>query len=70
MRVPLPARRPPALLEQLLGRRRARTLRRRLGLLALGAGVTLLKPRMRWGPLAMTAVAALTFVVALAVVRA
>ena len=50
MRVQLPTRRPPDLLEQILGRRRARNLRRRLGMLAVGAGLTLLKPRTRWGP--------------------
>jgi hypothetical protein len=54
----LPARRRPDLLEQVLGRRRARVLRRRLGLLALGAGVTLLKPRTRWKPVAIAAVLA------------
>ena len=62
MRVSIPsrpdrARRPPDLLEQLLGRRRARLLRRRLGLLALGAGVTLLRPRTRWKPIAVAAMA-------------
>jgi hypothetical protein len=30
-------------------------LRRRLGLLALGAGVTLLKPRTRWKPVLVAA---------------
>jgi hypothetical protein len=64
MRVPIPTlpararRRPPDLLEQLLGRRRARVLRRRLGLLAIGAGVTLLKPRTRWKPVLAAAVIA------------
>jgi hypothetical protein len=53
MRVQLPTRRPPDLLEQILGRRRARNLRRRLGLLAVGAGFTLLKPRTRWLPAAL-----------------
>ena len=53
MRVSL--RRPPTLLEQLLGRRRAKLLRRRIGLLAMGAGVSLLKPRSRWLPWAVTA---------------
>jgi hypothetical protein len=61
MRVSIPTlparsrRRPPDRLEQLLGRRRARVLRRRLGLLALGAGVTLLKPRTRWKPVLVAA---------------
>jgi hypothetical protein len=64
MHVSLPSRRRPTVLEQLLGRRRARTLRRRLGLLALGTGVSLLKPRARWAPLAMTAAVVLTILVA------
>jgi hypothetical protein len=46
MRVPVLARRPPTLLEQLLGRRRARSFRRRLGVLCLGAGASLLRPRV------------------------
>jgi hypothetical protein len=44
------------LLEQVLGRRRARLLRRRLGLLALGAGVTLLRPRTPWLRIAVATV--------------
>ena len=66
MRVQLPTRRPPGLVEQLLGRRRARVLRRRLGLLAVGAGVTLLKPRTRWAPIAFASVA---LVLAVALLR-
>jgi hypothetical protein len=54
MRVSLPRRRRPTTLEQLLGKQRARLLRRRLGVLALGAGVSLLKPRTRWAPVAIT----------------
>lgn len=38
---------PPTILEQLLGRKRAKLLRRRLGFVALAAGVSLLKPRVR-----------------------
>ena len=53
MRVSLPRRQPPGLLEQVLGRRRARMVRRRLGFVALGVGYTLLKPRTRWMPAAM-----------------
>ena len=53
MRVSLPSQQPPGLLEQVLGRRRARTVRRRLGFVALGVGYTLLKPRVRWRPAAM-----------------
>jgi hypothetical protein len=64
MRVSIPTlparsrRRPPDRLEQLLGRRRARVVRRRLGLLAIGAGVTLLKPRTRWKPVLASAAVA------------
>jgi hypothetical protein len=54
----LPARRRPDLLEQVLGRHRARVFRRRLGLLALGAGVKLLRPRTRWKPVATAALVA------------
>jgi hypothetical protein len=56
MRVSLPVRRPPTIVEQLLGRRRARLLRRRLAFVAFGTGVTLLKPRTRWAPAAIIAV--------------
>ncbi len=38
-------RRPPSTLERLLGRRRVRRLRRRVGLAALGTGMVLLRPR-------------------------
>jgi hypothetical protein len=60
-------RRPPTVLEQLLGRRRARALRRRLGFLALGAGVSLLKPRARWAPLVMSVAVVLAVVVGLGI---
>jgi hypothetical protein len=63
MRVSLTSRRPPSVVEQLLGRRRARLLRRRLAFLALGTGVTLLRPRTRWAPMAMTAAIVLGVVV-------
>jgi hypothetical protein len=62
MRVSLPTRRPPGLLEQLLGRRRARIVRRRLGFVALGVGYSLLKPRSRVAPVAVVA-GALTLLV-------
>jgi hypothetical protein len=39
-------RRPPTLLERALGRKRAKRLRRRLGYLAVGTGVAMLKPAM------------------------
>jgi hypothetical protein len=39
-------RRPPTLLERLLGRKRAKRARRRLGYLALGTGVAMLKPAL------------------------
>ncbi|MEY2567504.1 MAG: hypothetical protein QOE35_2033 [Actinomycetota bacterium] len=38
---------PPTPLERLIGRRRARMVRRRVGFLALGVGVTLLRPKPR-----------------------
>ena len=64
MRVSLPTRRPPDLLEQLLGRRRARMVRRRLGFVTLEVSYSLLKPRSRLMPVAVvaTAVFALAFV--------
>ena len=37
-------RRPPTLLERTLGRKRAKRVRRRLGYLAVGTGVAMLKP--------------------------
>jgi hypothetical protein len=46
LRVALPStRRPPTLVERIVGRRRARRLRRRVGLLAVGLGVSMLRPR-------------------------
>jgi hypothetical protein len=65
MRVSLHVRRPPTLLEQLVGRRRARMLRRRLGLLLLGSGASMLKPRTIWAPLAMIAAVLCAVVVGL-----
>ena len=64
MRVSLAPRRRPNALEQLVGRRRARALRRRLGWFALGAGVVLLRPRVRWARLAMSAALGLAVLVA------
>jgi hypothetical protein len=63
MRVSLPLRRRPTALEQLLGKRRARLLRRRLGILALGTGVSLLTPRTRWAPVAITLIGTLTVLI-------
>jgi hypothetical protein len=40
-------RRPPTLLERVVGKKRARRARRRFGYLALGTGVAMLKPTMR-----------------------
>ena len=66
-RVRLPGRRrPPTLAERVLGRRRARTLRRRLALVAFGAGVALARPTLKRG--ALVALPAVT-VLALLVVR-
>jgi hypothetical protein len=39
-------RRPPTLLERLLGRKRAKRARRRLGYVAVGAGIAMLKPAL------------------------
>ncbi|HMC43462.1 MAG TPA: hypothetical protein VKI20_10675 [Acidimicrobiales bacterium] len=50
MRLPTPSRRRLTALERLLGKRRARRLRRRLGLVALGTGLLLLRPRRSWAP--------------------
>ena len=67
MNLSLPRRRPPSLLEQLVGRRRARMLRRRLGLASLGLGYSLLKPRSRLLPAATVAgAAALVFLLVVA----
>lgn len=60
MRVALPTtRRPPTLVERVVGRRRARRLRRRAGLLAVGLGVSMLRPRPARAALAVTGAAAL-----------
>jgi hypothetical protein len=45
-------RRPTTPLDRLLGARRARRLRRRLGWLLIGAGVASLRPRVRAGTVA------------------
>jgi hypothetical protein len=39
-------RRPPTLLERVVGKKRARRARRRLGYLALGTGAAMLKPAL------------------------
>jgi hypothetical protein len=39
-------RRPPTLLERVLGKKQARRARRRIGYLALGTGVAMLKPAL------------------------
>ena len=56
-------RRPPTLAERVLGRRRARRLRRRLGYAALGSGVGLLKPTLARAALATVPVLATAAVV-------
>ena len=66
MRVSLPTRQPAGLLEQVLGRRRARIVRRRLGFVALGLGYSLLKPRSRVTPVALLGVASVLTVLAVA----
>ena len=59
MRVSLSTRRPPSLLEQLVGRRRTRLLRRRLGFVALGVSYSMLKPRSKVVPTAVVTTAVL-----------
>ena len=61
-------RRPPSAVERLIGRRRARRLRRRVGLAALGAGIVLLRPN-RFVPVSVATCAVAAVVVALAVMR-
>jgi hypothetical protein len=64
----LVARRPPTALERLLGRRRARRLRRRVGLAAVGTGLVLLRPKRMVPAVAACGVAiAVTVAVAVAV---
>ena len=50
-------RRPPTLLERVLGRKRAKRARRRLGYVALGTGFTILKPALQRMALTTGAVA-------------
>jgi hypothetical protein len=68
MRVSL--RRPPTILEQLLGRKRAKSLRRRLGVVAVATGVALLKPRVTRAGVALTCAAVLVAIVGLGIVSA
>lgn len=66
IRIPARLRRPPpTLLERLVGRPRARAIRRRVGFVAIGAGVSLLKPRHPWKPALVSAGFALLVVMAL-----
>jgi hypothetical protein len=69
MRLPSPTRRRPTPVERLLGKRRARRLRRRLGLAALATGVVLLRPRHSWAPLFAAMVVAVAAGGALAAMR-
>jgi hypothetical protein len=69
MRLVIPAHRRLTTLERLLGRRRARRLRRRLGMAALGAGALLLRPRSLWVPVAVGTVLAVAGAALLAAVR-
>lgn len=64
----LVVRRPPSTLERLLGRRRVRRLRRRVGLAALGTGMVLLRPR-RLAPVLLTTCVVAATVTAVAVIR-
>ena len=45
-------RRPPTLLERVVGKKRAKRARRRLGYLALGTGAAMLKPALSRAALA------------------
>ena len=67
MRVAPFGRHTASTIERLLGRRRARRLRRRLGLAALGAGVLLLRPRTSWKPVGVCTVFVLGVVLAVAI---
>lgn len=51
MRATVPFRRRPSVVERVLGKRRARVLRRRFGLVAVGFGLSLLKPRRPVAPM-------------------
>ena len=51
MRLPLPTRRPPSTIQRVIGKRRARQLRHRVGLVALSTGVMLLRPKSLRMPL-------------------
>ncbi len=58
---------PPTLVERILGRHRARLVRRRLGLAALGVGVALLRPKPGYRATALVAaVAAAAVLIAVA----
>ena len=63
----LVARRPPTALERLLGRRRARRLRRRVGLAAVGTGLVLLRPKRMLPTVAAACGVAIAPTVAIAV---
>lgn len=71
MRLPLLRQPPPTFMERLVGRRRARLLRRRVGLAAVGVGLALLRPKSRYranGPVAVAG-AILFCLVAAGIVR-
>jgi len=69
MRLAIPARRRLTTLERLLGRRRVRRLRRRLGIAALGTGALLLRPRSRWVPVTVATISLLAGAALVAAVR-
>ena len=66
MRATVPFRRQPTFFERVLGRRRARVLRRRFGLLFIGFGVSLVKPRLGAAHVAVSLAIAVVAVSALA----
>jgi hypothetical protein len=67
MRLHLLRQPPPTFVERIVGRRGARTLRRRCGFAAVGVGLALLRPKPRYrptGPVVVLGTALLCVVVA------
>jgi hypothetical protein len=62
MRLPFLREPPPTFMERMVGRRRARLLRRRVGFAAMGLGLVLLRPKRRYRPNATAMVVAVAVV--------